>query len=170
MEGGFQNRGFCIIIMKNEFSTAWIASKQPRKQRKYAINAPLHTRHKFLSAHLSKDLRNKYGKRSIPVRKGDEVLVMRGNFKKKKAKITIVNLKRGKVFLENIQRSKRDGSKVNIPFYPSNLMIITLTLDDKERVVALNRNGKAKTETKVETKVQEKKVESKKTEKMGEKK
>src|SRR3989339_1229949 len=150
--------------MKNEFSTAWIGSKQPRKQRKYLINAPLHTRHKFLSAHLSKDLRTKYGKRSIPVRKGDEVLVMRGNFKKKKAKITTVNLKRGKVFLENIQRSKRDGSKVNIPFYPSNLMIMTLALEDKERVAALNRKSGAKVENKVEVKKMETKVQEKKTE------
>ena len=150
--------------MKNEFSTAWIGSKQPRKQRKYLINAPLHTRHKFLSAHLSKDLRTKYGKRSIPVRKGDEVLVMRGNFKKKKAKITTVNLKRGKVFLENIQRSKRDGSKVNIPFYPSNLMIMTLALEDKERVAALNRKSGAKVENKVEVKKMETEVQEKKTE------
>ena len=150
--------------MKNEFSTAWIGSKQPRKQRKYLINAPLHTRHKFLSAHLSKDLRTKYGKRSIPVRKGDEVLVMRGNFKKKKAKITTVNLKRGKVFLENIQRSNRDGSKVNIPFYPSNLMIMTLALEDKERVAALNRKSGAKVENKVEVKKMETKVQEKKTE------
>ena len=146
--------------MKNEFSTSWTGSRQPRKQRKYLINAPLHTRHKFLSAHLSKDLRTKYGKRNIPVRKGDEVIVMRGNFKKKKAKITIVELKRGRVFLENIQRTKKDGSKVNVPFYPSNLMIQTLALDDKERVAALNRKTGVKTEAKA--KVEVKKVEAKK--------
>lgn len=127
--------------MKKEFSTKWIGSKQPRKQKKYAYNAPLHIKHKFLSAHLSKELRKKYGKRSMPVRKGDEVLVMRGSFKKKKAKITEVELKRGRVFLENIQRTKKEGSKVNIPFYPSNLMIQTLTLDDKERVSSLQRKG-----------------------------
>jgi large subunit ribosomal protein L24 len=147
--------------MRKEFSTKWIGSKQPRKQRKYVYNAPLHTRHKLLSAHLSKDLRTKYGKRSVPVRKGDEVLVMRGNFKKKKAKITGVNLKRGKVFLENIQRTKKDGSKVNVPFYPSNLMIMNLALEDKERIALLNRNGEAKVEAKMETKA-EKKVEGKK--------
>jgi large subunit ribosomal protein L24 len=147
--------------MRKEFSTKWIGSKQPRKQRKYVYNAPLHTRHKLLSAHLSKDLRTKYGKRSVPVRKGDEVLVMRGNFKKKKAKITGVNLKRGKVFLENIQRTKKDGSKVNVPFYPSNLMITSLALEDKERIALLNRNGKAKVDAKIETKA-ERKVEGKK--------
>ena len=57
--------------MKKQFSTQWNASKQPRKQRKYLANAPLHKRHKFMSANLIKELRKKYGKRNFPVRKGD---------------------------------------------------------------------------------------------------
>src|SRR3989344_6745275 len=109
--------------MKKEFSTSWISSKQPRKQRKYRANAPLHTKHKFLSAHLSKSLREKYGKRSFPLRKGDEVLVMRGSFKKKKAKISEVDLKRLRVALEKIQRTKKDGTKVNVWFSPRALRI-----------------------------------------------
>ena len=93
--------------MKQKFSTKWVSSKQPRKQRKYKANAPLHLKHKFLSAHLSKTLRQKYGKRSFPLRKGDEVLVMRGTFKKKKAKIASIDLTRSRVALENIQRTKK---------------------------------------------------------------
>ena len=119
--------------MKKEFSTSWISSKQPRKQRKYRANAPLHTKHKFLSAHLSKSLREKYGKRSFPLRKGDEVLVMRGSSYGKKAKIASVNYKTQKIYLEGIQRSKRDGSKILIPFSPRSLQIQALDLSDKER-------------------------------------
>jgi large subunit ribosomal protein L24 len=59
--------------MKKEFSTQWNASKQPRKQRKYLANAPTHTRHKFISANLTKELRKKYGKRNFPLRKEDSV-------------------------------------------------------------------------------------------------
>ena len=125
--------------MKSEFSNKWISSKQPRKQRKYQYNAPLHIRHKFLSAHLSKSLREKYGKRSMPLRKGDEVLVMRGSFKKKKAKISLVNLKRTRVAIENIQRAKRDGTKVNVYFHPRALQIISLNLDDKARLKVIER-------------------------------
>ncbi len=128
--------------MKQEFSTSWKASKQPRKQRKYFYNAHLHTKHKFLSAHLSKELRKKYGKRSIPIRKGDEVLVMRGSFKKKKAKVLSVNLKKCKLILEGIQRTKRDGTKVAVPFEPSNLQIQALNLDDKKRNRKLTEGGK----------------------------
>src|SRR3989344_8685675 len=100
--------------MKKEFSTSWLSSKQKRKQRKYKINAPLHLKHKFLNAHLSKTLREKYGKRSFPLRKGDEVLVMRGSFKKKKSRISEVDLKGTRVSLEKIQRSKKDGTKVSV--------------------------------------------------------
>ena len=128
--------------MKSLFSKHWKGSKQPRKQRKYVYNAPLHIKHKFLSAHLSKELRKKHGKRSLPVRKGDEVLVMRGSFKKKKAKILSVNLKKSKVTLEGIQRSKRDGTKVQISFSPSVLQIVSLNLDDKKRISSLERKPK----------------------------
>jgi len=125
--------------MKQKFSTHWISSTQPRKQRKFIANAPLHVRHKFLSANLSKELRKKYAKRNLPLRKGDEVLIMRGAFKKKKAKLTSVDLKNTRVTLEGIQRTKKDGSKVNVFFHPSILQIQTLNLDDKQRVAALNR-------------------------------
>ena len=127
--------------MKSEFSTSWISSSQPRKQRKYVYNAPLHVKHKFLSANLSKSLREKYGKRSIPVRKGDEVLVMRGSHRKQKGKVSIIDLKNTRVALENIQRAKRDGTKINVYLSPSILQIQTLNLDDKERVNALNRKS-----------------------------
>ena len=125
--------------MKQEFSTQWVSSTQPRKQRKFIANAPLHVRHKFLSANLSKDLRKKYAKMNLPLRKGDEVLIMRGAFKKKKAKLTSVDLKKTRVVLEGIQRTKKDGSKVNVFFHPSILQIQILNLDDKQRVAALNR-------------------------------
>lgn len=125
--------------MKKEFSTKWKSSRQPRKQRKYLANAPLHAMHKFLSANLSKPLREKYGKRNLPLRKGDEVLVMRGAFRKKKAKVVSVDLKNTRAALENIQRTKKDGSKVNVFFHPSTLQIQVLNLDDKERLAAVNR-------------------------------
>ena len=130
--------------MKSKFSTQWVSSRQPRKQRKYLANAPLHVKHRFLSANLSKSLREKYGKRNLPLRKGDEVLIMRGAFKKKKAKVASVDLKNSRVALEGIQRTKKEGSKVNVYFHPSALQVQTLNLDDKQRVSALNRKSPQK--------------------------
>ena len=108
------------IKMKKEFSKHWKTSRQPRKQRKYIANAPLHIRKKFVGVNLSKDLRKKHGKRNIPVRKGDGIKVMRGKFKGKRGKITDVKLKISKVTVEGIQIKKQDGSKVDVKLQPSN--------------------------------------------------
>ena len=62
--------------MKQKFSTKWKSSKQPRKQRKYLANAPLHLKKKFISVNLSKELRKKHGKRNVSLRKGDIVKIM----------------------------------------------------------------------------------------------
>jgi large subunit ribosomal protein L24 len=125
--------------MKSKFSTSWKSSTQPRKQRKYRANMPLHLRHKVMSANLSKELRTKHKRRSFPVRKGDTVKVMLGEFKKKKGKVSVVSLMKKKVAIEGIQRQKKDGTKVNVYFQPSNLQITELNLDDKERNKAIKR-------------------------------
>jgi large subunit ribosomal protein L24 len=120
--------------MKKTFSKAWKGSKQPRKQRKYLAKAPLHIKRKLLSVNLAKDLRKKYGKRNVIVRKGDNVKVMTGKFKGKTGKITQVFTKKSKITMEGIQVKKQDGSKANIKLQPSNLQIIDLNLEDKKRI------------------------------------
>tara|TARA_Y100000310_G_scaffold167546_2_gene167361 strand:+ start:6872 stop:7366 length:495 start_codon:yes stop_codon:yes gene_type:complete len=120
--------------MKKEFSKAWKSSKRPGKQRKYVANAPLHIKRKFLNANLSKDLRKKHNKRSISLRKGDVVKIMKGKFKGKRGKITEINLKNSKIIMEGIQVKKQDGSKANIKLQPSNLQIIELNIEDKKRL------------------------------------
>ncbi len=130
--------------MKQQFSTKWKASKQPRKQRKYIANAPLHLKKKFISVNLSKELRKKYGKRNISARKGDVVKIKRGKFKGKQGKILEVKLKVQKIIVEGIQVKKLDGSKVNVALRPSNLQIIELNLEDKKRLK--NKKTKLKEE------------------------
>lgn len=125
--------------MKRKFSRYWKKSKQPRKQRKYRHNAPLHIKHKFLAAHLSKELKNKYERRAIPLRKDDKVKVMRGQFKGKIGKIRSVNLKKSRVYIEGVEIIKKEGSKVFCPINASNLMILELNLDDKKRKEILER-------------------------------
>ena len=141
--------------MKQKFSASWTGSKQPRKQRKFRANAPLHLRRKMISVSLSKNLREKHDKRNFPVRKGDNVSIMRGEFKGKSGKIESVNMKKMKVVIDGIYRTKKDGSKVAVMFEPSNLQIKELVLEDKKRKVSLERKvsvKKIKTENKKETK------------------
>ena len=125
--------------MKKEFSITWGASKKPRKQRKFRLNAPLHVKQRFVHSHLSKDLKKKYGKRSVGLRKGDKVKVLRGQFKKHEGKIELIDLKGTLVFVSGVEITKRDGAKKLLAIHPSNLMITDLNLDDKFRQKILER-------------------------------
>ena len=130
--------------MAKKFSNKWKSSSRKNKQRKFRENAPSHIKHKMVSAHLAKALREKYGRRSFPVRKGDTVKVMKGLFDGKTGKVIEVDMGRMKIYIEGMQRGKQDGSKVNVPLEPSNIMITELNLDDKKRNAALERNVKSK--------------------------
>jgi large subunit ribosomal protein L24 len=121
--------------MKTTFSTSWKASTQPRKQRKYRFNAPLHIRGSFLHAHLSKELRAKHGMRAIRVRTGDEVKVMRGQYADRTGKVERVDVVRTKVYVVGVDQARRDGSRKLYPMQPSNLLITKLT-DEKRRFPA----------------------------------
>jgi len=125
--------------MKQKFSIKWVSSKQPRKQRKYRANAPLHIKRKFMSVNLTKELRKKYGKRNFPIHKGDSIKIMRGEFKGKKGKIEMVDIGNLRVRIEGIYRTKKDGTKVSVYFTPSNLQINELNLEDSKRKKALER-------------------------------
>ncbi len=114
--------------------SSWKRSVQPRKQRKYQYQAPKHVRGKLLSAHLSKELRQKYKCRSIRLRKGDKVKIVRGEFRGKEGKIERVDLKKSRVYLAQIEISKKDGSKVRPPIPASNLVILELEANDKRRI------------------------------------
>lgn len=128
--------------MKKAFSKSWKGSKQPRKQRKYRYNAPLHIKQKFMRSHISKELRKKYGKRNIGLRKGDKVAILRGEYKKKEGRIERIELKKSKAYITGIERIKKDGTKALLPIDPSNLMITELSLDDKARQKVLERGKK----------------------------
>jgi len=119
--------------MKSKFSIKWNSSKQPRKQRKYRYNAPLHIKGKFVSAHLSPELRKKYNFRSLRLKTGDKVKIMRGQYKGKEEKVIEIDLRRSKVYLDKIIVTRIDGNTSKIPFKASNLMITDLDLSDKKR-------------------------------------
>ena len=144
--------------MKQVFSNSWKASKQVRKQRKYRANAPLHIASKMMGSHLSKELRKKHIMRSVSIRKGDGIKVMRGKFKGKTGKISQVDIKKQRVAIEGLQNKKKDGTKINVFFDPSNLLIQTLNEDDKRRFKRMKL--KVKTEGK-----KAKTIESAKTDK-----
>ncbi len=106
---------------------------QPRKQRYRLYHAPLHARGKFLHAHLSDELRKKLGRRSLRVRKGDRVKILRGDFKGLEGEVVQVFTKQRRVAVQGASLRKADGTEVPLKIHPSNL-VITRLAEDKRRL------------------------------------
>ena len=87
-----------------------------------------------MSAHLSRELRKQLKRRSLPLRKGDEVKIMRGKFSGTTGKVSEVDLKRLKIFLENIKAKQTSGKERPLPLEPSNLLITNPVMEDKRRL------------------------------------
>lgn len=117
-------------------------TKQPRKQRKRAIKLVFK---KGLGAHLSKELIKKYKIRTAGIRKGDDVKILRGEFKGKTGKVESVNLSRKLVFVEGIQAQKVSGTKTKVGIHASNMIITSIDMKDKFRKAKIERNLKSET-------------------------
>jgi len=110
-----------------------VKTTQPRKQRKMLYQAPSHIRYKHFSAPLSPSLKTSHNIGSLPVRSGDTVRVMRGDRKGLEGKVTRVDRKEYRIFVEGVTREKVDGTTTFVPIHPSKVMITSLNLDDKWR-------------------------------------
>jgi large subunit ribosomal protein L24 len=110
-------------------------STKARKQRKARYNAPLHKKRRMVSAHLDSALMSQYNVRSLPVRKGDTVKVIRGgeDFRKIEAKVAKVDVKNLKIIVENVTVPKADGTQKPKPIDPSDVVITKLDLSDPWR-------------------------------------
>jgi large subunit ribosomal protein L24 len=108
-------------------------STKPREQRKLLYTAHTHQRRKMLAAMLSPELRDKYNTRSLPVRKNDTAKILRGDFTGVEGKVTRVDYKNYRLFLEGVTKEKTDGTPVQVPIHPSKVMITKLDLSDKLR-------------------------------------
>jgi len=107
------------------------ASAKPRKQR--LLLRKLSRKGKLLHAPLSEELRKRLKKRSLRVRKGDRVRIMRGDFKGLEGEVLSVDTKKGRIRVQGASIRKADGVEVSMPIHASNVMIIKL-MEDKRRL------------------------------------
>ena len=116
-----------------------LRSSKARIQRKKLYNAPTHIRSKAVCAHLSTELREKYGKRSARVCRGDTVVVIRGNedIRGNEGKVISVITKDGKLIIDGITINQADGTAVARPIHASNIVITKLDLTDEWRAEIL---------------------------------
>jgi large subunit ribosomal protein L24 len=112
-----------------KFSTSFNRSVQPRKQRLYVYNAPLHTKAKFLRAPLSEDLQKTHNVSSARVRVGDKVKIARGQFTGTIGSVQKVDVKESRIYVESAQLTKKDGSKVSYPIHASKVVIVEAKAD-----------------------------------------
>lgn len=93
-----------------------------------------------MSAGLSKELRAKYNVRSLPIRKDDEVKVMRGQFKGYEGRVTQVYRRKWVIHIERVTRNKVNGQTIQVGVAPSNVVINKIKLD-KDRLALLERKA-----------------------------
>ena len=126
---------------------ALTTSTKANKQRKARANAPLHMKKRMVAAHLSSALMSEYNVRSLPVRKGDTVKLLRGakDFKASEAKVASVDLKSCKIIVENVTVPKADGTQKPRPVDPSDVLLTKLDLSDPWRKSKLDslKGGKS---------------------------
>jgi len=121
-----------------------LVTSSRRKNRCRHFNAPSHIRRKIMSAPLSKDLRLKHNCRSIPIRKDDEVQVVRGHHKGQQVgKVVQVYRKKFVIHIERIQREKVNGATVHVGIHPSKVVIVKLKMD-KDRKAILERKARSR--------------------------
>ena len=115
-------------------------STKAKKQRKARWNAPLHKKKRMVSVHLDSSLMSEYNVRSMPVRKGDTVKILRGaeDFKISEAKVASVDLKNLKIIVENVTVPKADGTQKPKPVDPSDVLLTKLDLSDPWRKAKLD--------------------------------
>lgn len=115
--------------------------KKPGKSRKRRFNAHQHIRRKFMSAPLSPSLRVEHGARTMPVRTDDTVTITKGDRRLTEGRVLRVDVSKNRLYVEGVTRQRLDGSAVQIPVRPENVMITRLNLDDEWRRNILQRRG-----------------------------
>jgi large subunit ribosomal protein L24 len=97
----------------------------------------------MLSARLSDDLTERYKVRRIPLRTGDTVRIMRGEFADLVGKVEKVEYSTGRIFVEGMTREKTAGVSSKLPVHSSKVLITNLNLSDKWRSGLLSEKSKS---------------------------
>lgn len=118
-------------------------SSSRSKSRKAYFNAPSSVRRVMMSAPLSKELREQYGVKSMPIRKEDQVLIVRGSKKGQEGTISSVYRLKFAIQLEKLTKEKSNGASVPLNIHPSKVVITKLHLDKDRKALIARKGGKA---------------------------
>ena len=119
-----------------------VASKR-RTQRRLQLSAPSSIKRRLMSCHLNKTLRQTHKIRALPIKRGDEVKILKGKFKGKSGKVVQVYRRRNVIYVDKIQREKQNGQTVFFPIRPSYCVVEKLVLN-KDRKKTIERRAAIK--------------------------
>lgn len=81
--------------------------------------------------------------RSIPIRKDDEVTIVRGSFKGREGKVTSVYRLKYVIHVDRVTRDKATGQSVPVGIHPSSVVITKLKIDkDREAILENIKRGR----------------------------
>ena len=107
-----------------------VKSKQPRKQRKALYNLSNFQKSKLLTTRVADFLREEYGIKKLPLRVGDQVRVLNGEFKDFEGEVIKVT-KNQRVQVKECVFDKNDGTQFHPSIHVSKL-VITKFSDEKK--------------------------------------
>ena len=111
---------------------------KPTKMRNLLIyQASQVTKSKQVSSPLSKELKKKYSKKSIRIVEGDNVKIVRGEFKGVDGKVSKISVQKSSLVIEGVKKEKTKGDKFDVYIHSSNVIVTSLNSDDNWRISKL---------------------------------
>lgn len=111
--------------------------RSPRRQRKALYSADTFERRRRMTVPLSRELRARFHRRALPIRKGDTVRVLSGSFVGREERVARVNRRDYAVTLDNVTLKTADEKLKPLELRPSHLVLTRLNLSDPWRRRAL---------------------------------
>ncbi len=105
----------------------------PRRQRRALYNASTAERRRRMTVLLSRELRGRFGRRSVPLRKGDTVRVLSGSFVGREERVARVDRRSYSITLDNVTLKTAEEKLKPLPLRPSHLVLVRLNLADPWR-------------------------------------
>jgi ribosomal protein uL24 len=109
----------------------------PRRQRKAHFTARPFRRRLQMAVPLSRELRRRFHRRSVPVRKGDTVRVLSGSYEGREERVARVVRRDFALVLDNVTLKSGEEKLKPLPLKTNHLVITRLNLADAWRRRAL---------------------------------
>ena len=109
----------------------------PRRQRRALYEASTSERRRRMTVPLSRELRRRFHRRNVPLRKGDTVRVLSGSFAGREERVARVSRRSYSVTLDNVTLKTAEEKLKPLALRLSHLVITHLNLADPWRRRAL---------------------------------